>query len=154
MLRDVDDKPDKRSYKKLVNKRISNNIEMQLEKLNVYDKTIYELMLKKVFEFQNENKMLTEKNQRSHINLKSLKTCLSNVQSDVENWKNNYKILQLKNKNLLAKLLSTTKVLETNDSDLSENLRSKSKLTEKSAQNKIIFSKSCLVILKFYLFYN
>ena len=82
-------------------------------------------MLKKITEFIKENKELTEKNKISQIELTNVKESMINAQNDAANCKGNYKILQLKNKDLLVKLENTKKISKTNAMDHPEELQRK-----------------------------
>ena len=123
---------------KFDNKGFSEKIKQQLEKICDYDNKINDLLLEKITEFIKENKGLTEINNRSHIELKSLKTSIRKAQKSAEHEKVNYKVLQLKNKDLLLKLQNIKKLMKSNDADHSEELpRKKRKLvSEKNISNR------------------
>lgn len=85
--------------------------------------------MEKITEFINENILLTEINKRSQIELESLKTSMTKAQKSAEYEKINFKMLQLKNKDLLLKLQNINKLMKSNDADHSEELpRKKRKL--------------------------
>ena len=75
-----------------------------------------DLLLKKINEFIKANEVLTEINKSSQIELNRLKTSMKNSQKYLELWKENYRLLQLNNKNLLDNLQNY------NDVDYSEEL--------------------------------
>ena len=59
--------------------------------------------------------------------MKSLKTSMINTQKDAEKLKEYYKILQMKNKDMLFKLQNTIKIRTSNDVNHSENLPAKTR---------------------------
>ena len=103
-LHTLDDKPNKSPPDKYVNKGFSSEIEQQLEELNDYENKINGLLLKKITEFIKQNKVLTDINNTSLIELESLKNSFQKAQKDVEILKENYEMLQSTNKDLLDKL--------------------------------------------------
>ena len=114
---------------KYVNKGYPKAIVQQLEIISDFDNKIDDLLLEKITELLTENKKLKEINKKSQIELESLKTSMRNSQKDVEHEKVNFKMLQLKNKNLLLKLQNINKLMKSNDVDHSEELpRKKRKL--------------------------
>ena len=115
-LQTSDEKLNKNPPYKYVNNGFSNEIEQQLEEMHDNENKINDLLLKKINEFIKENKLLTEINKSSQIELNRLKTSMKNSQKYLELWKENYRLLQLNNKNLLDNLQNY------NDVDYSEEL--------------------------------
>ena len=97
-----------------LNNGFSNEIEEKLGEINNYENKINDLLLKKITEFIKENKELTEISKSSQIDLNRVQTSMKNVLKDVEYWKENYRILELKYKDLSVKLQNTNK-LNNND---------------------------------------
>ena len=61
--------------------------------------------MEKINILENENRILTDSNKSAEIDLKNMKALLKTVQADANNWNEKYKKLQLKNKDLLAKII-------------------------------------------------
>ena len=117
-----------------LNNGFSNEIEEKLGEINNYDDKINDLLLKKITLFIKENKELAEISKSSQIDLNRVKTSMKNVLKDVEYWKEKYRILQLKNKDLLVKLQNTNKL---NNNDHSVELsKKKRKLTNENNFNR------------------
>ena len=118
----------------------SNQIKVKLEEINNNENKINDVLLKKITEFIKETKEL---NKSSPIDLNKLKTSMKNVQKDVENLKENYKILQLKNKDLLVKLQNINKLKNSTDVDHFEQLPRKRRklINENNYSNKSTFAQ-------------
>ena len=71
--------------------------------------------MEKINKLENENRMLTNSNKSAKIAMKIMKFFLKTVQVDENSCKKDYKKLQLKHKELLAKIQSTRKVCDNND---------------------------------------
>ena len=101
------------------------------------------MLLKKITEFIKENKVLTEINKSSQIELNRLKTSMKNAQKYLEFWKENYRLLQLNNKNLLDEFP------ENNDVDFSVELsKNKRKLVnENNISSRSYFTVEGLLII-------
>ena len=115
-MQTLDDKLNKNLPDQYVNNGFSNEIEQKLEEIHDNENKINDLLLKKITEFINENKVLTKINKSSQIKLNNVKTSMKNAQRYLEFWKEYYRLLQLNNKNLLDKLPNN------NDVDYSEKL--------------------------------
>ena len=114
-------------------------------------------MSKKINVFIKKNKALTEINTRSHIELKSLRTSMRNARKSAKRDKLNYKMLQLKNKDLLLKLQNINKLLKINDVDHSEELPRKRRnlLKENNLSITTYFAnRGLLVIFRLPYFYS
>ena len=131
---------------KYVSKGFSNEIEQQLEEILDYENKINDLLLKKITEFITENKALTEVNKNSQIQLKTLQISMRNAQKDAENWQEEYKIFQLKNKDMLAKLQNDKKLTKSNVVDYFEELPRKTSkhLDENKLSSRIYFTNDGL----------
>ena len=138
-LQNLNDKLNERLPDKYVNKGFSNEIEQQLEELTDYENKINNVLLEKIAEFEKENKELKELNKSSQIDLKSLKTCMTEAQKDAEKLEEDYNIFQLTNKELLLKLQNTNKLTKRNDVDHCEELQNRNLLNEDN-----LSSSSCL----------
>ena len=104
------------------NKRFSNEYEEKVKEINNYENKINDLLLKKITEFVKENKVLTKENKSSQTELKRLQSSMKNARKEAENWEGNYKVLQLKNKDLFVKLQNTKRLIKDNQVDYSEEL--------------------------------
>ena len=62
--------------------------------------------------------------------MKSFKTLMTKTQKYAETWEEYYKVLQIKNKYLLAKLQKTKKLTKINDVDHSEESKNRTFLNE------------------------
>ena len=125
---------------KYVYKGFSNDIEEQLEEIHDNENKINDLLLKKITEFINENKVLTKTNKSSQIKLNNVKTSMKNAQRYLEFWKDYYRLLQLNNKNLLDK------IPKNNDVDYSEK-SPKHKRKLESKNNKSYFTIEGLLFI-------
>ena len=98
------------SNKKQIYKYFSKEVQTHLEELYEFDNKTDELLLNKIFVFENENKDLKEKNKNIQIDFEVIKKLMNNAQKNLEQLRENYKILQKEEEKLLVKLQSTKKV--------------------------------------------
>ena len=118
----------------------SNEIEEKLEEIHDYENKINNLLLEEMTKFTKENKELIEKNKISQMELTNVKELMRNAQNDAENWKRNYKILQMKNENLLLKLQNTKKISNNNATDYSKELPRKKRWLSNENNSKRTYS--------------
>ena len=138
ILQTLDDDLDSLTNKKRGYNGISDDVQKYLKEFDENDNKITELLLKKIIELENENKLLKETNKSSQTDLKSLETRLGNAQIERKNLKETYKKLQEDNKNICAKLENTKEMVEKVDADLSKELpRRKTRKRDENANNKI-----------------
>ena len=96
--------------------------------------------MEKIAEFKKENKELSELNKTSQMDLKSLQTSMTETQNDVEKLKEDYKILQLTNKELLLELQDTNKLKTSNDVDHAKELQTKNEDNFSSSEGLLVIS--------------
>ena len=101
-------------------------------------------MSEKITEFINENKLLTEINKNYQTDLKSLQTSMTNAKKDAEYCKEHYKMLQIKNKDVLNKIENTNKL--TNDNDVANSEELPTKYENNFCNRSYISSKALLLI--------
>ena len=141
---------------KLVDKCISNvnvDVKKQLETFDEYNNKINKLLLNKIVEFENENKVLKEKIKSSHTILNGLETRLKNAQINEKQLKEKYKNIRKENKELLAKLQNSKEELENIDADLSNDqqniiktVRGNYNKNKNHYSNKAISNQGLLII--------
>ena len=130
----LDEKHNISLHKKPAYKNISNETKMQLEEFDEHVNKTKNLLLEKIYMFENEIKVLTEKNKSLQSDLNVLKNYFKDVQIDRNNWEIYYKSLQSENKYLLTKLKSTKEVKENNDVDSFQEVpRKRRKITNENA---------------------
>ena len=101
--------------------------------------------MEKITKFIKENKSLREIKKSTQIDLKRSNTLLKNAQKDVENVKENYKVLRLKSKNLFGKIQNVNKSAKNNGLEHSEAVpRKKRKLVKEN--NNALSSGSIFAI--------
>ena len=119
-LKSYDRKSSKNLSEKYFNDNISKQAKNQLADIDDQDDKMFNLLLKKINKFQNENKTLREQNKKlqdEHIKLQIL---LKSAQKDVESSKEKYKLLIDNNKSLLDVLKSKLTYFKLNEAGHSE----------------------------------
>ena len=134
----LDEKQTISLHKKPAYNNISTEIKNQLEELDEHENKIKQMLLKNIYMYENENKILTEKNKSVQKDLKLLNTYFKDVQVDRNNWEVYYKTLQSEKKYLLTKLESTKEVKENNDAELSTKWI---KITKENTHTSQLYSK-------------
>ena len=89
--------------------------------------------------FENENKMLTDKNKSLQKDLKILNTYFKDLQVDRNNWVNYYEKLQSENKYFLTKLEDTKEVKDNIDVKTPKKRR---KITKENIHTHQLYSKN------------
>ena len=137
-LHTLDDKPNKSPPDKYVNKGFSSEIEQQLEELHYYENKINGSLMKKITEFIKENRLLTDINNTSLVELERLKKSFQKAQKDVKIVKQNYEMLQLTNKDLFDKLQIFNKSPKHNDDNHLEVVPSKKRKIVNEKNNTLL----------------
>ena len=125
--------------KKPAYNNISNETKTQLEEFDEHENKIKQMLLKNIYIYENENKILTEKNKSLQSDLKLLNTYFKDVQVDRNNWEVYYKKLQSENNYLLTKLESTKEVKDNNDVKIPTKSR---KITKENTHTNQLYSKN------------
>ena len=100
------------------------------------------MLLKKIYIYENENKILTEKNKSLQKDLKVLNTYFKDLQVDRNNWVNYYEKLQSENKYFLTKLEDTKEVKDNIDVKTPKKRR---KITKENTHTNQLYSKRFFV---------
>ena len=99
---------------------------------------------KRLLNLKKKIKKLTGLNEFTQYFLNIFKTSIRNAQKDVENFKEDYNILQMKNKDLLFELQNIDILTKSNDVDHSEELATKNE--NNFSSSSCLSSEGLLVI--------
>ena len=117
-----------------------------MEELYELDNKNNELLLNKILQFENENKVLKEQNKTIQVKLVELKKSIKKAQRYSKKLRQKYKTLKEEEDDLLVKLQSTKKLKQQNNVELyGAPPRKRRKTTEGSVDNRNVTSKSRLV---------
>ena len=72
--------------------------------MNDCENKTFKLIVERIIKFEKENNFIKEQNKKIQVDLKTFKASLKTAQKDTESLKENYRMLQINNKNILAKL--------------------------------------------------
>ena len=72
--------------------------------MNDCENKTFKLIVERIIKFEKENNFLNEQNKKIQVDLKTFKASLKTAQKDTKSLKENYRMLQISNKNILAKL--------------------------------------------------
>ena len=114
--------------------------------MNDCENKTFKLIVERIIKFENENNFIKEQNKKNQVELKIFKTSLKIAQKDTECLKENYKVLQINNKNILAKLNSIKSLKKIVEVDHSEDVRKKKLIKEDNDQLYGLFTVTSLVL--------
>ena len=113
--------------------------------MNDCENKTFKLIVERIIKFENENNFIKEQNKKNQVELKIFKTSLKIAQKDTECLKENYKVLQINNKKILAKLNSIKSLKKIVEVDHSEDVRKKKLTKEDNDQLNGLFTVTSLV---------
>ena len=109
-LQSFDDKLNISLLDKHLENTISHNVKRKLNDMNDCENKTFKLIVERIIKFEKENNFLKEQNKKIQVDLKSFKASLKTAQKDTESLKENYRMLQINNRKILAKLNSIKKL--------------------------------------------